>query len=586
MELFKAGFGETPLSKKKKNLKSGLTFTQPSKNDGAVEIETTEAGINFASQMAYAFDLDTMPTDEFELLVTYRQLALQQEIDEAVQEICNEAIIQDDMKSSVSIVLDDVEDMSDAIKDKIRDEFEYILKLLKFKTEGYGVFRKWYIDGRLYYHKVIDESSAKKGIVEIVPIDPINIKLIREFKKKQEGQADVYDIADVQEYFIYSKRPFIEMKQDASQGFTHNNVHGLKIPVDAVTYIPSGILSADAKLVLSYLYKAIKPFNNLKLMEDSLVIYRVTRAPERRIFYVDVGNLPKGKAEQYLRDTMNRFKNKIVYDVNKGTINSRKKFQTMMEDYWLPRREGGRGTEVTTLPGGQNLGELEDVQYVKDKLYRSLNVPLSRFQQDSTAFNIGRTTEITRDEIKFSKFIARLRKKFATLFDDLLRTQLILKKIITSEEWQEIEELITYDFLEDNYFQELKELEILNDRIEALSNITNSGAVGKYYSHDWVRRNILRQSEEEMEEEDKKMEEEKDDPKYKEVDEFGNEDNGFGGPGEEEQEFESPGGGDNDDPENVKAEKEAEKAAKKDADEAEKEADKAAQRQQAAQANR
>ena len=284
-------------------------------------------------------------------------------------------------------------------------------------------------------------------------------------------------------------------------------------------------------------------------MEDSVVIYRVTRAPERRIFYVDVGNLPKGKAEQYLKDIMNRFKNKVVYDVNKGTINNRKKFQTMMEDFWLPRREGGRGTEVSTLPGGQNLGELEDVEYFKNKLYRSLNVPLSRFQQDSTAFNIGRTTEITRDEIKFSKFISRLRKKFATLFDDLLKTQLILKKVITHEEWDEIEQCVSYDFLEDNYFQELKELEVNNDRIEALSNIVNSGAIGKYISHEWVRRNVLRQTEDEIEEEDKKIEEEKKDPKYQEEDdEFGG--GGFGG-GEPADEPE-----DEPEPENITQDKE------------------------------
>ena len=543
-------FGIEIKRKGKEPEKSGKTFTPPTQPDGAVEIETTETGINFAQQSAYAFDLDAMPTDEFELLLTYRQLALQQEIDEAVQEIVNESIIMDDMKASVSIVLDDVE-LSENIKDKIRDEFEYIMKLLKFKTEGYGVFRKWYVDGRLYYHKVVDESSAKKGIVELVPIDPINIKLIREIKKSKEGQTEVYDLKDVEEYFLYSRRPFIELKAgDKNMASTQNqNTQGLRIPKDAVTHVPSGLLSADGKLVLSYLYKAIKPFNNLKLMEDSVVIYRVTRAPERRIFYVDVGNLPKGKAEQYLKDIMNRFKNKVVYDVNKGTINNRKKFQTMMEDFWLPRREGGRGTEVSTLPGGQNLGELEDVEYFKNKLYRSLNVPLSRFQQDSTAFNIGRTTEITRDEIKFSKFISRLRKKFATLFDDLLRTQLILKKVITHEEWDEIEQCVSYDFLEDNYFQELKELEVNNDRIEALSNIVNSGAIGKYISHEWVRRNVLRQTEDEIEEEDKKIEEEKKDPKYQEEDdEFGG--GGFGG-GEPADEPE-----DEPEPENITQDKE------------------------------
>lgn len=539
------------IKRKKDSEKSGKTFAPPTQSDGAIEIETTEGGVNFAQQNGYAFDLDAMPTDEFDLLLTYRSLALQQEIDEAVQEIVNEAIITDDMKQSVAVILDDV-DLSEGIKSKIRDEFDYIMKLLKFKTEGYGVFRKWYVDGRLYYHKVVDETSAKKGIVELIPIDPINIKLIREIKKSKEGQTDVYDLADIEEYFLYSRRPFMEIKAGDRTTQQSSNQQGLRIPKEAVTHVPSGLLSADAKLVLSYLYKAIKPFNNVKLMEDSVVIYRVTRAPERRIFYVDVGNLPKGKAEQYLKDIMNRFRNKVVYDVNKGTINNRKKYQTMMEDFWLPRREGGRGTEVSTLPGGQNLGELEDVEYFKNKLYRSLNVPLSRFMQEGGAFNIGRTTEITRDEIKFSKFISRLRKKFAGLFDDLLKTQLILKNIITVEEWDEIEQSISYDFLEDNYFQELKELEVNNDRIEALSNIVNSGAIGKYISHDYVRKNILRQTEDEIEEEDKKIAEEEKDPKYKEEgdDDFGGGDDIGNGGGFGNQPQDEP------DPQNVADDKE------------------------------
>lgn len=530
-------FGYKAGGKNLKDFRKGKTFAPPTFADGAVEIETTESGVNFAGQLAYSFDLDSLPTDEFELLFTYRSLALQLEIDEAIQEIVNESIISDDMNPSVAVVLDDV-DLSDAIKNKVREEFDYILKLLKFKTEGYGLFRKWYVDGRLYFHKVVDEKSQKKGISELIPIDPLYIKLIREFKKTREGPIDQYDLADIEEYFIYSPTPFLEMKKNApGQSTTTPHHSGLRIAKEAVTFIPSGLLSADSKLVLSYLYKSIKAFNNLKLMEDSLVIYRVSRAPERRVFYVDVGSLPKGKAEQYLKDVMNRFRNKIVYDVNKGTVNNRKKFQTMMEDYWLPRREGGRGTEVSTLPGGDNLGELDDVNYFKEKLYKALNVPLSRFQSDSTAFNIGRTTEITRDEIKFSKFIARLRKKFASLFDDLLKTQLVLKKIITVEEWKEIEPEINYTFLEDNYFQELKELEILNDRVESLTNLTNSGAIGKYISHDTVRRTILRQTENDIKEEDKKIEEEADDPKYQEEeeeqDQFGNEPGGM--PEEEQQ---------------------------------------------------
>ncbi len=561
------------INRKKGSHKSGKTFAPPTESDGALEIETTTGGgVNFAQQNGFSFDLDAMPTDEFELLITYRSLALQQEIDEAVQEIVNEAIITDNSKPSVSIILDDVE-LSAGIKNKIRDEFDYILSLLKFKTQGYGVFRKWYVDGRLYYHKVVDESSANKGIVQLVPIDPINIKLIREIKKSKDGRADVYELSDVEEYFLYSRRPFMEIKGGDKTTQQSSSSHGLRINKEAVTHVSSGLLSADAKLVLSYLYKAIKPFNNVKLMEDSVIIYRVTRAPERRIFYVDVGNLPKGKAEQYLKDIMNRFRNKVVYDVNKGTINNRKKFQTMMEDYWLPRREGGRGTEVSTLPGGQNLGELEDVEYFKNKLYRSLNVPLSRFMQEGGAFNIGRTTEITRDEIKFSKFISRLRKSFSSLFDDILKTQLILKKVITIEEWDEIEQSITYDFLEDNYFQELKELEVNNDRIEALSNVVNSGAIGKYISHDYVRRNILRQTEAEIESEDKKMDEESKDSKYKDEDDMDDMDDIGNGGGFGNQPQDEP------DPQNIQddeeeSEKEEEELKKKE-DEEEEESEKA-----------
>lgn len=493
--------------------KSGQTFAPPKNEDGAIEVEQTEAGLNFSSALGYSFDLDNIPSDEYELVSNYRNLALQLEIDEAIQEIVNEAIITDEFKQSVSIVLDDVE-TSDGIKNKIRDEFDYILKLLKFKNRGYGIFRKWYVDGKLFYHKVTDKNSMSKGIIDVVQLDPLNIKLIREYKKERNSMVDLYDLKNIEEYYIFSERPFGDTRREAV-----NRNQGLRIHKDAITYVPSGLLSADGKMVLSHLYKAIKPYNNLKLMEDSVVIYRVTRAPERRIFYVDVGNLPKGKAEQYLKDTMNRFKNKIVYDVNKGSINSRKKFQSMMEDYWLPRREGGKGTEVTTLPGGQNLSELDDVQYFLQKLYKSLNVPMSRFQQDSTAFNVGRTTEITRDEIKFSKFISRMRKQFSALFDDLLKTQLILKKVITPDDWEDWKDLISYDFLEDNYFQELKDAEIFKDRLETLQLLQQTEIIGKYISHDTVRRDILKQSEDSIEEEDKKIKEEENDSRW--TDDFG-----------------------------------------------------------------
>lgn len=522
------------IKRSKSDKKKGQTFAPPSNDDGAIQIESTDTSVQFAGNHGYVFDLDNVPQDEYELLSTYRELSLQPDIDEAIQEIANEAIITDEMKQSVSIILDDI-DVSDGIKNKIRDEFDHILKLLKFKTDGYGIFRKWYVDGKLFYHKVVDKSSAKKGIVDVVQLDPMNMKLIRELKKQRSGMVDMYDLKDIEEYFIFSNTSFGSDKaKTSSRGIESQN--GLKISRDAVAYVPSGLVSADGQTVLSYLYKSIKPYNNLKLMEDSVVIYRVTRAPERRIFYVDVGNLPKGKAEQYLKDVMNRFKNKIVYDVSKGTINNRKKFQSMMEDYWLPRREGGKGTEVTTLPGGQNLGELEDVEYFKTKLYKSLNVPLSRFQQDGTTFNLGRTSEITRDEIKFAKFIARLRKKFSMLFDDLLRTQLVLKNIITPDDWEEWKEQISYDFLEDNYFQELKDAEILKDRLETLETLQRTEIIGKYISHDTVRREILKQSEDQIKEEDKKIEEEEKDDRWN-SDEFGADGqfgSGFGQPPEPE----------------------------------------------------
>jgi len=489
---------------------SGETFALPKHDDGAIEIEHSEAGVDFAGSVGHGFDIDNVPADEYELISTYRSLALQLEVDEAIQEIVNEAIITDEMKQSVAIILDEVE-ISDSIKNKIRDEFEYLLKLLKFKTDGYGVFRKWYIDGKLLYHKVVDKSTAKKGIVELIQLDPLNMKLVREFKKKRDKMIDLYDLSNIDEYFIYSESHFTGGKSDRI-----NQSQGLRINKDAIVYVPSGLMSADGKMVLSNLYKSIKPYNNLKIMEDSVVIYRVTRAPERRIFYVDVGNLPKGKADQYLKDTMNRFKNKIVYDVTKGTITNRKKFQSMMEDYWLPRREGGKGTEVTTLPGGQNLSELDDVLYFQQKLYKSLNVPLSRFQQDGAAFNIGRSTEITRDEIKFSKFISRMRNKFSMLFSDLLKTQLILKNIITPDDWEDWKDQISYDFLEDNYFQELKDSEILKDRLETLQQLQTAEIIGKYYSHDTVRREVLKMTEDEIKDEDDKIKNEEKDPRWAE----------------------------------------------------------------------
>lgn len=488
-----------------KSSKSGVTFVKPQNDDGAIDVDVSE--YQYAAQIQHAFDLDRIPTNEYELIHIYRTMSLNQEIDEAIQEIVNEAIITDEMKSSVSIVLSSVE-LSENIKDKISEEFDEIVRLLNFKNRGYNLFNRWYIDGKLVFHKVVDTKSKNKGLVDIVPIDPLNIKLIREMPVKRDKDANglqLYDLSKINEYFLYSKAPIMG-KEKGSQESSESTA--VRIPRDAITYCTSGVTDETGRNVLSYLYKAIKPWNNLKLMEDSLVIYRVTRAPERRAFYIDVGNLPKGKAEQYLRDTMNRFKNKIVYDASTGTISNQKKYHAMIEDFWLPRREGGRGTEIDTLPGGQQLGEIDDVTYFKDKLYKSLNVPLSRFQQDSASFNIGRTTEITRDEVKFSKFISRLRKRFSYIFDDLLKTQLVLKKIITEDEWDEIVDDISYSFLEDNLFSEFKEMELLNERIELVGNLQNNEMIGRYYSKAWVQRNVLKMSDKEIEEMEKEIKEE------------------------------------------------------------------------------
>ncbi len=477
----------------------GTTFVAPTKDDGAIEIDVNDSYFNgaFSANNNYSINLDNIPTDEIRLTHQYRNMALNQDIDEAIQEIVNEAIITENLKASVDIVLEDV-DMSDDMKAKIVDEFDGVLKLLKFKNDGYGIFRKWYIDGKLVYHKVINKNKTTLGISSLVPVDPLNIKLIREVRRLQTQNVDfdIFKLEDVKEYFIYSKTPF---QADTAKV---DKTTAIKIPTEAITYITSGLMSSDGKVVLSQLYKTIKAYNNLKMMEDAVVIYRVSRAPERRVFYVDVGALPSGKAEQYLKSVMDKFKTKITYDVNTGAVTNRKNFQSMMEDYWLPRREGGKGTEVTTLPSGENLGELADVEYSKIKLYKALNVPVSRFQTESIGFNIGRTTEITRDEIRFHKFISRQRNKFSELFDDLLKTQLILKRVITKAEWDEIKGDISYSFLEDNYFSELKDIEIMQDRITAYESLQRTGMIGKYISHDTCRRTIMHQSDQEIKEED------------------------------------------------------------------------------------
>ena len=450
-------------------------------------------------------DLEGVYRNEFELIKRYREMSLHPECDSAIEDIVNEAIVSDTNDSPVEIELSNL-NASDGIKKKIRDEFKYILELLDFDRKSHEIYRNWYIDGRLYYHKVIDMKNPTEGIQELRYIDAMKMRYVRKQKKSKE---DIYRLGNVakdnpmeyefpqlEEYFIYNPKTSYPTTNPATMG-GHG---GIKMTKDAITYCTSGLVDRNKGSTLSYLHKAIKSLNQLRMIEDSLVIYRLSRAPERRIFYIDVGNLPKVKAEQYLRDVMMRYRNKLVYDANTGEIRDDKKYMSMLEDFWLPRREGGRGTEISTLPGGQNLGEITDIEYFKKKLYRSLNVPSSRMDGEG-GFNLGRSSEILRDEVKFSKFVARLRKRFSYMFNDMLKTQLILKNIITPEDWNSMEEHIQYDFLYDNHFAELKDTELLTERLTMVQ--TAEPYVGKYFSQDYLRRNILRQTDQEIIEQDK-----------------------------------------------------------------------------------
>ena len=452
-------------------------------------------------------DLDGSIRTEAELVNKYREMALYPEVDQAIDDIVNEVITQEPEQEVVELILDDTE-LPDRIKKLFIEEFKDILNLLEFNQLSYEVFRRWYVDGRIYYHVLIDEENPKNGIVELRYIDPRKIRKIKEQRRKK-AVNNVPLMQDGKEYYIYNDKGFAKTAGNSS--IPSNTIGGIRIAKDSIIHCTSGLTSINGDLVQSYLHKAIKPLNQLRSMEDSLVIYRISRAPERRIFYIDVGNLPKMKAEQYLRDIMIKFKNKLVYDAATGEIRDDRKFMTMLEDFWLPRREGGKGTEITTLPGGQNLGQMDDVIYFQRKLYKSLNVPISRLDPE-TQFNFGRATEITRDEVKFAKFIARLRNKFATLFSKIMERQLILKGIITPEEWDELKQNIRYKFSQDNYYAELKETEILRDRMAMLRDIDDYA--GKYYSHEWIRRHVLRQSDEEMEEIDEQIADEADNPQY------------------------------------------------------------------------
>ena len=462
--------------------------TPPATDDGTYDI----SGGGFYSTI---LDTDGRSRTEDDLIRRYRDIAIQPECDSAIEDIVSEAIASDERDMCVSVVLDNLQ-VSATIKKRIKEEFERILQLLDFNNKAHDIFRRWYVDGRIFYHKVIDSKNPRKGIQQLRYIDPRKIKKVREVQTGKRGQVDV--VKKFKEFYIYNQH-----------GHQVNNTStGVKLTFDSIAYCPSGLIDMHKGTVLSYLNKAIKPVNQLRMIEDSVVIYRISRAPERRIFYIDVGNLPKIKAEQYLKDVMNRYRNKLVYDASTGEIRDDRNHMSMLEDFWLPRREGGRGTEITTLPGGANLGEIDDITYFQRKLYRSLNVPISRLEAEQN-FSLGRSTEITRDELKFTKFVGKLRKKFSVIFNDLLRTQLILTGVIAEEEWKSMSEHIQFDFLQDNNFTELKNAELLKERLEMLSQVENY--VGTYFSKEWVKKNVLHLTDDEIGEMQKQMDSEGDD---------------------------------------------------------------------------
>ena len=459
----------------------------PNQDDGALIV-----GSDGANYYGYAYNPLGDVKTENDLLRRYREVSAFAEVDQAINEITDEAIVFDDEKYPVRLQLDDLK-VPETIKKKFNECFEEILQLLKFDDRGHDIFRSWYIDGKVYYHIMFDGENFKDGIAEVRYIDPRKIKKIKNVKKGRMANG-VEVVTEVEEYYLYNDK-----------GIDDKTTQGVRLTKDSVVLCTSGLVDPNNSLVLSHLQKAIKPANQLKMVEDSLVIYRMTRAPERRIFYVDVGNLPKGKAEQYVNEIMNKFKNKLVYDATTGEIADSKRHMSMMEDFWMPRREGGKGTEITTLAGGQNLSQIEDIEYFRDKLLRSLNVPIGRLKPDQT-FNIGRSNEITRDELKFMKFVKRLRSKFNQLFMDLLKVQLVSKGVIRHEEWEDISNKIMLDYLRDNQFAEMKDADLLNSRIATLQQIDQY--VGKYYSKEWVRKNVLRMTDEDIEEIDKQIEEE------------------------------------------------------------------------------
>ena len=486
IELFGFTIGRT---QKENEAKEKLSFALPQYDDGAIDVAGTPGG-------AYGtyLDMEGAAKNETDLIHRYRNMALFPECELAVDDIVNEAVVADREESAVSINLENI-NLSLDIKQKIVDNFHEIVDLLQFNQTGYDTFKKWYVDGRLYYHIIIDPNNPKRGILELRPIDALKIKKVRQVIPPKSYELDKNPNPKIEEYFAFN--------EGGISGDKGGNI--IRIAPDSIAYCHSGLLSDDRKLVLSYLHKAIKPLNQLRMIEDAVVIYRISRAPERRIFYIDVGNLPKIKAEQYLRDIMTRYKNKMVYDASTGELRDDRKHMSMLEDYWLPRREGGRGTEISTLPGGENLGELEDVIYFQRKLYKSLNVPSSRLEQDS-GFVLGRAQEISRDEVKFTRFIERLRNRFNHLFNTCLEKQLILKGILTLNDWRNVQQKIHYEWQTDSQFAELKEAEMLQERLNLLQSMNFADEiVGNFYSKEYVRKRILKQTQEEIDEIDRQI---------------------------------------------------------------------------------
>ena len=475
-------FGYT-VTKKKPEPKKAQSFVVPQNDDGATSI-------NASGFFGTYLDIDQTAKNENDLINRYRDISLYPDCDAAIEDIVNEAVAAADDEAVVKINLEKTK-LSNNIKKAIEEEFDTVLNLLDFNSKSHDIFKRWYIDGRIYYHKIVDVAQPKQGIRELRYIDPRKIKKVRKVHKKKDQVSGVEFIEKIEEFFVFNDKGLI-----AQMPNTQSVQSGIQVSTDSITYCTSGMIDLDKNMVLGHLHKAIKVVNQLRMVEDSLVIYRMTRAPERRIFYIDVGNLPPAKAEQYVKNMMNQYRNKVSYDASTGEIRDEKKTMSMLEDFWMPRREGGRGTEITTLDGGANLGEINDINYFQNKLYGALNVPVSRMKPDNS-MNFGRTAEITRDELKFSKFISRLRKKFGDVFDDLLKTQLLLKNIMSEEDWEELKESIYYDFTQDGYVSEAKQAEILRNRVDLLNQI--QPYVGVYYSREFVFNEVLRMSDPEME---------------------------------------------------------------------------------------